>query len=295
MKEKIKNLVVSPSTEYVIWSQDLENVVKGATLNVEAGCVALYIVNGVLKSINTPGRWVIKNKEECKTNSRLQLVCVNTDKTFNILCGVGNIPYKDEEMNASTVVGAHGECKIRIAQAWSLFGARGKANITAEEIDEYVRLKMCELMTTRLAQVLQNYEYDNIMTQQSTIAADLQTKFSERLNEVGIEVESFAIGGIRFPEEYLSKREEFFAEQRKKKADKERRREEERAQRAEIDNVIALANATQGLNTNANVVPVAPANNTANSDANRAIKYCTQCGTKVSRDAAFCPSCGYKF
>ena len=48
MKTKVKNIVVKPNSDYVIWSVDLEGIVRDTTLNVEAGCVALYIVNGNL-------------------------------------------------------------------------------------------------------------------------------------------------------------------------------------------------------------------------------------------------------
>ena len=295
MKEKIKNVVVSFNNKYVIWAEDIDNIVRDTTLNVEAGCIALYIVNGVLKSINTPGRWVIKTKEEEKSNSRLQLICVNTDKTFDILCGAGNIPYKDLELNLETVVGAHGECKIRISQPWSLYTSMGHANITAEEIDEYVKLKLREILTTRLAEVLQHFDYDNIMTQQSTIAEDLEKKFSQKLNEIGIEVTSFALAGIKFSDEYLEKRKTFFEGQNLKKAEKEERRAREREQRAEIDSIVSIANATRSLNVGENhTITQNNTNNSQINDANQPVKYCSRCGTKISASATFCPSCGKK-
>ena len=72
MKEKIKNVVVSSNETYVIWSENIDEIARDTTLNVEAGCIALYIVNGVLKSINTPGRWLIKSKEEEKSKPSLK-------------------------------------------------------------------------------------------------------------------------------------------------------------------------------------------------------------------------------
>ena len=302
MKEKIKNIVVSPSKEYVIWSVDLDGIIRNTILDVETGCVALYIVNGMLKSINTPGRWVIKSKEEDKADSKLQLICVNTDKTFDIFCGVGNIPFKDFDLNVETVVGAHGECKIRISQPWTLYTSIGHANITVEEIDEYVKLKLSEMMTVRLAEVLQHYDYDNIMTQQTAISADLEKRFSQRLNDIGIEVVSFALAGIKFTDDYQNYRKSYFEGQNQKKAEKEERRLREREQRAEIDNIVSIVNATKDLNVTA-VPPSAPnaaanANtgtpNNAFGDMNRPVKYCSRCGMKISADAVFCPGCGKK-
>lgn len=301
MKEKVKNIIVTPSKDYVIWSADLENIVRETTLNVQPGCIALYIVNGVLKSINTPGRWVIKSKEEEKNQSVLQLICVNTDKTFDICCGVGMIPFKDYELNIETTVGAHGECKIRIAQPWALYTALGHSEITAEEIDAYVKLKLAEIMTARLSEVLQHYDYNNVMTQQSVIAADLEKKFSQRLNEIGIEVCSFALAGIMFKEEYQAQRKEFFDAQNRRKAEKEEKRIREREQRAEIDNIVAIANATKDLNPNAASAQAANPSSAINQPTmfdnmtNQPVKYCPRCGTKMVQSAVFCPGCGKKF
>lgn len=299
MKEKIKNLTIAPRTDYVIWAEDLTNIVRDTTVIVSAGCVALYLVNGVLKSINIPGRSVIKSKAEEKDHSQLDLICVNTDKTFELCCGVGNIPFKDMELNYETVVGAHGECKIRIAQPWPLYITFGHCPITADEIDSYVKLKLNEIMTTRLAEVLQHYDYNNIMTQQSTIASDLEKRFSQSLNDIGLEVVNFALAGIMFNAEYQEKRKEFFEAQNRRQEEKMERRAKEREQRAEIDSVIAIANATKNLNVSAPqqpAAPVAPAapSTQSNAGVNQPVKYCPRCGMKMEKSAIFCPGCGKK-
>ncbi|MBR2337161.1 MAG: SPFH domain-containing protein [Clostridia bacterium] len=297
MKEKIRNLTVAPREDYVIWTEDLTNIVRETTLTVSAGCVALYLVNGVIKSINIPGRALIKSKAEDKSNSKLELICVNTDKTFEICCGVGNIPFKDSEINCETVVGAHGECKIRISQPWPLYTTFGHAPISAEEIDSYVKLKLNEIMTTRLAEVLQHYDYSNIMTQQSAIAADLEKRFSQRLNDIGLEVTSFALAGIMFNAEYQEKRREYFEMQNCRQAEKLERRAREREQRAEIDNVIAIANATKNLNTSSNVTPpqpAAPVTPPPQPQSGARLNFCPRCGTKVDPSAIHCSGCGKK-
>ncbi|MBQ8429642.1 MAG: zinc-ribbon domain-containing protein [Clostridia bacterium] len=295
MKEKIKNLTVAPRTDYVIWSEDLTKIERETTLTVSAGCVALYLVNGVLKSVNIPGRSLIKSKAEDKDHSKLDLICVNTDKVFEICCGVGNIPFKDNEINVETVVGAHGECKIRIAQPWPLYVTFGHSPIDADEIDSYVKLKLNEIMTSRLAEVLQHYDYSNVMTQQSIIASDLEKRFSQCLNDIGLEVVSFALAGIMFNGEYQEKRKEYFEAQNRRQAEKMERRAKEREQRAEIDNVIAIANATK------NLTPAAPAQAPApapapqnNAGINQPVKYCPRCGMKMEQSAIFCPGCGKK-
>lgn len=295
MKDKVKNIVVTQNEDYAIWSPDLDNIVRDTTLNVEAGCVALYLVNGVLKNINPPGRWVIKSKEEDKTQSKLQLICANTEKTFNICCGVGMIPFKDEDLNIETTIGAHGECKIRITQPWSLYTALGHSNITADEIDSYMKLKLAEIMTVRLSEVLQHYDYNNIMTQQSVIAADLTKKFSNNLNDIGIDVVSFSLAGIMFSEEYQNKRKEYFELQNQRKLAKDEQRAKAREQRAEIDNILAVANAAKGLGGSVQPPQAANASPAMDNSLNQPVKYCPRCGTKVAKTAEFCPSCGKKF
>ena len=223
----------------------------------------------------------------------MQLIGVNTEKTFDILCGVGGVPFKDMDLNIETTVGAHGECKIRITQPWTLYTSIGHSNITSDEVDEYVRLKMSEIMTTRLSEVLQRYDYDNIMTQQSKIADDLSGLFAVRMNDIGISVDSFALAGIKFSNDYLDKRRDHFDDENRRKREKEDRRAAERAQRAEIDNVISLANATRDLSSQGNQT-VNNYYNNMGQGGNNQVTYCPRCGTKLAPGTAFCPGCGRK-
>ena len=299
MKEKIKPIkqfTVSVNPDYVIWNENIENATRDAEVIVSPGCLALYLVNGQLRSILNPGqKWLIKSKEEEKSHSELALLGANIDKTFEVCCGVGNIPFKDFELNFDTVVGAHGECKIRVSQPLILYTTIGHSPVSADEIDAYVKLKLSEIMTTRLAEVLQHYDYNNIMTQQSVIASDLEKRFAQRLNDIGLEIVSFALAGIMFNEEYQEKRKEFFEKQNERKAEKEKRRNEAREQRAEIDNIIAIANAAQNINT-APQAPQAPATPSAPQapGVNQPVKYCPRCGMKMEQSAIFCPGCGKK-
>jgi hypothetical protein len=100
-----------------------------------------------------------------------------------------------------------------------------------------------------------------------------------------------------FNSEYQEKRKEFFELQNLRKAEKQQRREKEREQRAEIDNIIAIANATKNLNPSqaAPVIPQAPTMyNTPSAGTNQPVKYCPRCGMKMDQAAVFCPGCGKK-
>lgn len=285
-KEKVKSITVTANDQYVVWDIDVSNVARDAILDVSQGCIAIYVVNGVLKSNNPAGRWVINGKEEQKYNSKLQLIGVNADRTFDVLCGVGGVPFKDYEINAETNVGAHGECKIRIYNPWTLCGALGKTNIRVEDIDEYISTKMSEILTTSLAAVLQKYDYSSINTQLSAISAEMKGQVSVAFEAIGIGIESFSIKGIHFPDEYKAKREKFFDAENERRAAKEARREKERADRAEAE-VIGTIMASRAK---------APQNEAKSKDvaANVPVQYCPKCGMKISIDALFCPGCGKK-
>ena len=187
--KKVKSVTISVNDKYIIWEENIEKIVKNTELVVEAGCVGIYVVDGVLKNVCPAGKWLLKSKDEEKKKCALRLIGVNMDKIFEIRCGAGNIPYKDLEINIETLVGAHGSCKIKIAQPWVLFTTMGKVNVTAEEIDQYMKLKLGEIMTATLAEVLQNYDYSTISTQQSDIADTLAKRCAVKLNEIGVRKE----------------------------------------------------------------------------------------------------------
>lgn len=286
--DKIKEVTIAPNNRYVIWAEDLENVAKEANLTVSAGCVGLYIVNGVLKSVNTPGRWIIKTKEEEKNKSNLQLIGVNSDKVFEIFCGVGNIPFHDYDLDIDATLGSHGDCKLRIASPWALYTTFGHTPITAEEIDEYAKGKLIEIMTSMLSGAASKYDYDQIMSMQTSISTDLEKAFGKALMDIGLEVAGFSVRGISFSPDYLEKRKEHFERENQFKLEKRERREREREQRAENEMMIAL-NASHPDPTP--TIPVAPAAPVA---PNHTVQYCPACGTKLPAAAKFCSGCGTK-
>ncbi len=282
--DKIKEVVIAPNSQYVIWSENLDNVARDAKLTVSAGCVGLYIVNGVLKSVNTPGRWVIKSRDEEKSKSNLQLIGVNSDKVFEIFCGVGNIPFHDYDIDIDATLGSHGDCKLRIASPWALYTTFGHAPITSEEIDEYAKGKLIEIMTSQLSGAASKYDYDQIMSMQSTISTDLEKAFGKALMDIGLEVAGFSVRGISFSPDYLEKRKEHFENEKRFKQEKRERREREREQRTEAE-VVAI------MNANSNNTPPAPA---APVTPNHTVQYCPMCGTKLPAGVKFCSNCGKK-
>jgi len=300
MRHKIDSIIVSPNEKYVVWDVDLTDIERDTKLTVSSGCIAYYLVNGALKSQNTMGQWKIKSKEEDKQNANLRLVAANMEKMFEVYCGVGNIPFKDDEINYETTVGAYGTCKLKLASAWSLFNKLGHSNITVEEIDSEIKSKLTEIMSTQLASVLQHYDYQTIKTQLTTIANDLKKKFTENIIELGMNVEVFALEGITFSEEYIQKRQEFFEEQNQRERDKEDRRAREREQRIEVENVTATLNALRDFNVDEKPQPTTVNNYYGSTSQNRPApeqpekQFCPNCGKEVKKGSKFCVHCGTK-
>ena len=150
------------------------------------------------------------------------------------------------------------------------------------------RAKLSELMTTSLAEVLGKYDYNSITAKISEISSEMKDKLYDEFEKSGIGIESFALKGVHFNDEYKQKRTEFFDNANRKKEEKEQRRERERAQRAEIDAINSLV----GNMPNAVPTPGAPSQD---SGVNVPVKYCSKCGMKCTADAIFCPGCGKKF
>ena len=291
-KDKIKEVTISTNDEYVIWNVDVTNVARDATLYVEQGALGIYIVNGSTRSINPAGRWVINAKADEKLGNRIQLVGANADKTYEIFCGIGGVPFKDFEINAETVVGAHGECKISILQPWVLCTVLGKNTIKLEHIDDYIRSKLSELMTSSLAEVLGKYDYSSINSKISEISEEMKNKLFDEFEKCGIGIETFALKGIHFNDEYKQKRSDYFDNINRKKEEKEQRRERERAQRAEIDAINSLVG---NIPAPTSQVGGTAQNLNNNTGVNVPIKYCSKCGMKSSNEAVFCCGCGKKF
>lgn len=291
--DKVKEVTVSTNGEYIIWNVDVSNVAKDATLYVEQGALGIYIVNGSTRSVNNAGRWVINSKEDVKLGNKIQLVGANADKTYEILCGIGGVPFKDFEINAETVVGAHGECKISILQPWVLCNVLGKTEVKLEDIDGYIRAKLSELMTSSLAEVLQKYDYTSINSKLSEISAEMKDKLFDEFEKIGIGIENFALKGIHFTEDFRQKRTDFFDNANRKKEEKDARRERERAQRAEIDAINSLVGGIQTPSAQTNANTAQDLNSNA-PGVNVPVKYCSRCGMKLSADSIFCSGCGKK-
>ena len=272
-----KSVSINVNDKYVMWEADISNVAFNAEVTIEAGCRGIYLVNGKKDAIFMPGRRRINAKEDKRDKNVYRLIGVCADKSFVVKIGIGGVPYKDWEMNIETTVGGHGDCTVCIQDPYELYTKMGKANVTQEDVDEYIRAKISELLKTELALVLQNCDYFTITTQQSFIASQLIQKFKTELMQIGVDCDNFSLKEIFFPEEYSKARKAKEAENEQKEKEDEARRQREREQRAEIDAFNSLNLSNMG--------------NSNSSNSNKT-GFCPACGKKLPADAAFCPDCG---
>ena len=107
--KKVKQITVSPSTEYILWTEDTSSIVYNTKVIVETGSKAVYYVNGEMDCEFAPGVHEINNKKERRENQSLKLIGYNKDKRFRVLFGASGIKYRDYEINEETDVGIHGK------------------------------------------------------------------------------------------------------------------------------------------------------------------------------------------
>lgn len=274
-----KSVAINVNDKYVMWEVDISNVAYNAEVTIEAGCRAIYLVNGKKEAILMPGRRRINAKEDKRDKNTLRLIGVCAEKNFVVRIGVGGVPYKDWEMNIETTVGTHGDCSVCIQDPYELYKRIGKSDVTQEDVDEFIRSKISELLKTELALVLQNCDYFTVTTEQSHISSQLIQKFKTELFNVGVDCDNFSLKEIFFPEEYSKARKAKEENDKKRKEEKEQRREREREQRAEIDAFNSL-----------NLSNVGGSNTTNNPTSG----FCPACGSKIPSDAKFCTGCGKK-
>ena len=146
-KKAKKSITVTPNPEYCIWVIPTDDLAYNAVVDIGSGCQLLYIVNGQLRSKEQARRVVVNPKKEKRAANKITLIGVNFNKVFEIMCGAGNIPYKDREIGAETVVGISADMKVRIRDGWKLYTMFGNKNITEQEVNELIRSKCAEILS----------------------------------------------------------------------------------------------------------------------------------------------------
>lgn len=272
-------IVVEPKEGFCTWKIDASRLAYDATLVVGMGCEVLYLVNGALSNLFDAGRYRINPRADRRDNNSISLIGVNRGKIFNLIWGVGEIPFRDKEIRAETVIGMNGEYAIQIYKPVKLYTAFGKADITPMEIVVKMRPKLTEMLKSQLAGQLKNYSYLDVQSKQSEISDTVRKTFDKELEEYGIGLKSFALKEIVFPDDFKQARREKQA--REDEYDDMLRREDEE-KRHRLDQ-LREAKAMEEF-----ISKLSP------SEPQAAQTKCPVCGAACVSGAVFCPKCGKK-
>lgn len=276
----VDEIVVQPNSDMFLWGIDTSLLAYDAKLIVNMGCQVLYIVNGSLSNVFDAGRYVINPKKQRRENNSITLVGVNRGKTFSLVWGVGEIPFRDKDSKAETEIGMNGEYTLQLLQAANLYTAFGKADVSPADVAAKTRAKLAETLKSQLSRQLGNYSYLNIQSAQAQISDMIREAFSEEMFALGFTLTGFALKEIFFPEEFKQVRAE--AMQKGDEYDERlRQKEEERRRRRELDSIAEFTKGTDAVGAN------------PRAEASAEVK-CPVCGTLCKSGTLFCPKCGKK-
>ena len=278
----IEEIVVQPNNEKLMWSIDTSRLAYDAELIVNMGCQVLYIVNGSLSNAFDAGKYIINPKKQRRENNIITLVGVNRGRTFSLVWGVGEIPYRDRDSKTETEIGMNGEYTLQLLQPATLYTTFGKTDVLPQDIADKTRSKLAEILKTQLSKELEKYSYINIQSAQRQISDMILESFKKEMFQLGFGLESFALREIYFPEEFKNKRIQDIAkgdeyDNRLRKAAEEKL--VRRRQREETD---TMKEFLKGVNASA-----------AHSEPSADPK-CPVCGMLCKAGTLFCPRCGKK-
>lgn len=275
-------IVVQPDDEKLMWGIDTSLLAYDAKLIVNMGCQVLYIVNGSLSNVFDAGRYIINSKKQRRENNNIALIGVNRGKTFSLVWGVGEIPFRDKDSKTETEIGMNGEYTLQLLQPATLYTSFGKADILPKDVADKTRSKLAETLKTKLAGQLGNYSYLNIQSAQGQISDMIREAFGKEMFELGFTLVSFALKEIYFPDEFkvgrlreIAKGDEY--EDRLRKRD-----EEKRARRKQMEEADTMKEFLKGVNASG-----------AYAEPAADLK-CPVCGMVSKAGTLFCPKCGKK-
>lgn len=278
----VDEIVVQQDNDKLMWGIDTSLLAYDAKLIVNMGCQVLYIVNGSLSNVFDAGRYIINPKKQRKENNNIALVGVNRGKTFSLVWGVGEIPYRDKDSKTETEIGMNGEYTLQLLQPATLYTSFGKADILPKDVADKTRSKLAETLKTQLSKQLGNYSYMNIQSAQGQISDMIRDAFGKEMFELGFTLAGFALKEIYFPEEFkigrlqdIAKGDEY--EERLRKRD-----EEKRARRKQMEETDTMKEFLKSVNASG-----------ANAEPAADLK-CPVCGMVSKAGTLFCPKCGKK-
>lgn len=278
----IEEIVVQPNNEKLMWSIDTSRLAYDAELIVNMGCQVLYIVNGSLSNVFDAGKYIINPKKQRRENNIITLVGVNRGRTFSLVWGVGEIPYRDRDSKTETEIGMNGEYTLQLLQPATLYTTFGKTDVLPKDIADKTRSKLAEILKTQLSKKVENYSYINIQSAQGQISDMIQKSFEKEMFKLGFTLESFALKEIYFPEEFRNKRIQDIEKGDEYDNRLSKAAEEKLVRRRQREETDTMKEFLKGVNASA-----------AHSEPSADPK-CPVCGMICKAGTLFCPKCGKK-
>lgn len=277
--KKNKSILVSPSNTYGIWNVPVSDIAVNTEVIIDTGCLVSYAVNGQFRNTYEAGnKIVINEKWEHKSITKLALVAANSEKVFEICCGVGGVPFNDRELETDTVVGTNADMKLRIKDPWKLYTMMGNRDIAESEINDFLRAKLAEILKTELAKQLQFNTYFTLTVQTGKMSETVAELIKRNvLDSYGLSMvsNSFALNNFIFQDDYLELRKRAGNSRAENNIVEEEVKAIRKRTRAELEAISAIGEASK---------PQAEQTGTK----------CPKCGVEVKKGTNFCPACGAK-
>ncbi len=277
---KKQTITISIDNEHCIRSIPVEGIGYDTTVIVETGCVGIYVVNGRPRQpILEPGRYLINDKRERGLISSFALIGANVNKEFEILCGVGGLPYRDPDLDYDAKVGISADMRVHIVNPWELYTAMGNRDLSEREINDYVRGQCISVLQAELTKRLTYCTYDMLPAQAEKMGQKVEERLRELFLNKGIRLVdgSLVLGSFHFDDEYLAMRRRVQDTKRNVSLAKD---EAEIKRQRDLADLEALKNVKDMFGKRSDTAEAA---------------LCPICGSPIPAGAASCPNCGRKF
>lgn len=334
--------------DMLIWLNPQEDFNSSSTLIVAESEEALFFHNGVVEQVFGGGRHKLST-ENYPVLSRIRnafsggissynckIYFVRIAHTEEIYWGTATpIQVRDPVHKIATKIRMNGTYRVQIENSKKFLLKLVGNNVqfkTKDDLSKFFRAEFIQHLKSVVTQTIisSNEEILGICAQQETLAKIVSAQFSQRLDEYGIRLVSFAIRGMDIPEDDPNRQmlEESFAKRGVRKQEAYAKKEEqdilginwEKREAAEILRDVAnnpnsggLANAGAGLGmamgaagvfsgmANQMMSPMQPQGAPASSNKSGMFEQvdendliCSECSAVNPADSKFCNQCGAK-
>ncbi len=271
------NITVTPREDYVMWDIDVSGCGKKDTVSAMPGVKVQKVVNGStdIKNSILGGDPPMRIFEAGEYESNIRLIAINTQATKTIYWGTGDIHFTDRTTGISTdKVGINGTLSFRASQM-SVFLKQGRLRVVTSDIKRDILVMLEKHAKEQFKAVVSPCRYAEFKDTErfllSKLAYDIQYYLQEEMDakEMGIELVSFDVSGILFPDEFINERDHLLG----------------RAQGKSVPETVEKKDETTiFLETCADSAPRSP--------RRTRVVYCEKCGQENDDGSLVCQKCG---